>query len=84
MWWTLIQILMAIDYMVPGNDDAMRSIALYTQLFAEAIRAARVEIEAQAAEKAAQIVHKVDQPEPTPVADKASVKVIDPSHKQAG
>ena len=72
-----------IDYMVPGNDDAMRSIALYTQLFAEAIRAARVEIEAQAAEKAAQIVHKVDQPAPIPVADKASVEVIDPSHKQA-
>jgi small subunit ribosomal protein S2 len=39
-----------IDYMIPGNDDAIRSIRLYTQLAAEAVlegRASAPQVEAE-------------------------------------
>ena len=39
-FWILIQIPTGIDYPIPGNDDARRSINLYCELLKNTIKAA--------------------------------------------
>jgi small subunit ribosomal protein S2 len=64
-----------IDYVIPGNDDAIRAIKLYTELAAEAILEGRASApvagEGEAADKAAAAEDK-----PEPEAKTRSAKVV--------
>ena len=61
-----------INYLIPGNDDAMRSISLYTDLFSNEIAVASAERQAQSDLAQANIVKKTTQSK-----EQSSSQVID-------
>ncbi len=41
MWWTTNHSPEGIDYVIPGNDDSAKAVALYARAIADAIMEGR-------------------------------------------
>jgi small subunit ribosomal protein S2 len=66
------------DYVIPGNDDAIRSCSLVTRVVAEAIEAGKAKVtQAEMAQPAAE-------PEPEPEAPTAEEIAEEPAYEQVG
>jgi small subunit ribosomal protein S2 len=66
------------DYVVPGNDDAIRSCSLVTRVVADAIEAGRTKV------TAAEMAPSANGEEPTPVEPTAEEVAADPQYEQVG
>jgi small subunit ribosomal protein S2 len=56
-----------IDYVIPSNDDAIRSVRLITSRIADAILEGRTELESTMADEAPELPETETAPEPAPV-----------------
>ena len=70
------------DYVVPGNDDAIRSCSLVTRVIADAIEAGKAKV--TQAEIAAPATEQPAEPEPEPEAPSAEEVAQDPAYEQIG
>jgi small subunit ribosomal protein S2 len=68
------------DYVVPGNDDAIRACALVTRVVADAVEAGKARVTAQ--EMAAPAATEERAPEPEPEARPAEEVAADPAYEQ--
>jgi small subunit ribosomal protein S2 len=66
------------DYVVPGNDDAIRSCSLVTRVVADAIEAGRTRV------TATEMAPSANGEEPTPVEPTAEEVAADPQYEQVG
>jgi small subunit ribosomal protein S2 len=64
------------DYIVPGNDDAIRSCSLVTRVVADAIEAGKTKV------TAAEMASSANGEEPTPVEPTAEEVAADPQYEQ--
>jgi small subunit ribosomal protein S2 len=74
------------DYVIPGNDDAIRSCSLVTRVIADAIEAGKTKVtQAEMAPPAAE-QQEEPQPEPATEADAPSAEEIaeEPAYEQVG
>lgn len=72
-----------IDYIIPGNDDSMRAIKLYTKMAADAILVGKESIagEIKAREEVAKAPSKIAAKKP--VADEAAVEAVEETASEA-
>ena len=67
-----------IDYVIPGNDDAIRSINLYTKAMSDAVLDSRLTM-SEAAEGAGDEFVEIDEAEATTAADPSAVETPTPA-----
>jgi small subunit ribosomal protein S2 len=70
------------DYVIPGNDDAIRSCSLVTRVVADAIEAGKAKV--TQAEMAQPATEPEPEPEPEPEAPTAEEVAEDPAYEQVG
>jgi small subunit ribosomal protein S2 len=60
-----------VDYVIPANDDAIRSVRLIASRIADAMIEGRTELESAMADEAPQVASETDAPVPEPTAETA-------------